>query len=199
MTGMRRLVRRDIHGDRGAVAVEAALIFPLLVLLVFGIIEMALLMRDYVALSSLVRAGARTASAEPRSASMIDDTVLAMERAGSALPKDAYEELWIYRATAAGYPVGNSSANPFGTCGTDCVKYAWNDTRDTFGRVSGTWDPNSINACAGDPNAMAVGVYLKASHQFVTHMFLNDIHMSDYAVLKFEPVATYSSSQPCKP
>lgn len=199
MTGFRRFVARDVQGDRGAAAVEAALLFPVLILLTFGIIEMALLMKDHVAVTSLVRAGARTASAEPRSASMIDDTVLAMEKAGSALPKDSYEELWIYRATNAGYPVGNSSSNPFASCGTDCVKYAWNDARDTFGKVSGSWDPASINACAGDPAAMSVGVYLKASHQFVTRMFLNNVHVSDFAVLKFEPVATYSSSLPCKP
>ena len=36
-------------------AVEAAIIFPLLILLVFGIIEVSLLLRDYVSLNSLVR------------------------------------------------------------------------------------------------------------------------------------------------
>lgn len=199
MRQFRRCVSRDPQGDGGAVAVEAALLFPVLVLLVFGIIEMALLMRDHVAVTSLVRAGARTASSLPRSDAMIPDTVTAMERAGSALPKDSYEELWIYRATTAGYPVGNGSGDPFGSCSTDCVRYAWNDARDSFGRVSGSWDPNSINACAGDPGAMSVGVYLRASHQFVTHLFVNDMDVSDYAVLKFEPVATYSSSLPCKP
>lgn len=187
------------ESESGAVAVEAALIFPVLVLLLFGIIEMALLMRDHVATTSLVRAGGRTASALPRSPSLIEDTVASMEKAGSALPKDAYEELWIYRATAEGFPVGNSAANPFAVCATDCVRYAWNDTRDSFGRVSGSWDPSSINACPGDPNAMAVGVYLKARHDFVSGIFADSVTVSDHAVLKFEPVATFSSTQPCKP
>lgn len=191
--------RAGVGGEEGAVAVEAALIFPLLVLLLFGIIEMSLLLRDHVAATSLVRAGARTASALPRVPSLVEDTVDAMERAGSALPQDSYEELWVYRATSEGFPVGNSASDPFAVCGTDCVRYAWNDSRDSFGRASGDWDPNSINACPGDPDAMAVGVYLRARHEFVTGFFGVSVDVADHAVLKFEPLATYSSTAPCKP
>jgi Flp pilus assembly pilin Flp len=191
--------RSRLRSEDGAAAVEAALIIPLLIFLLFGIIEISLLLRDHVATTSLVRAGARTASALPRSSTMVPDTVAAMERAGSALPKDSYEELWIYRADPNGLPIGNSASNKFATCGTDCVRYAWNDARDTFGKVSGNWDPLSINACPGDPNAMAVGVYLRARHDFITGVFGSGMTVSDYAVLKFEPVATYSSTQPCRP
>lgn len=178
---------------------EAAIILPLLIFLLFGIIEISLLLRDNIAVTSLVRAGARTASAEPRSATMVPDTVTAMEKAGSALPQDNYDELWIYRADSNGLPIGNSPSDKFSVCGTDCVRYAWNDNRDTFGKVSGSWDPLSINACPGDANAMSVGVYLKADHKFLTGLFGSTMTVSDYAVLKFEPVATYSSSLPCKP
>jgi Flp pilus assembly protein TadG len=192
-------LRRHCRGDRGAAAVEAAIILPLLIFLLFGIIEISLLLRDNIATTSLVRAGARTASALPRSSALITDTVASMEKAGSALPKDSYDELWVYRADSNGVPIGNSTSNKFGVCGTDCVRYAWNDTRDTFGKVSGSWDPLSINACPGDPNAQSVGVYLKATHSFLTGLFGSSMTVSDYAVLKFEPVATYSSTQPCKP
>src|SRR5262245_41595604 len=54
---------RTRNGDRGAVAVEAALVTPLILLLITGVIELALLMRDDVALTSAVRNGGRTASA----------------------------------------------------------------------------------------------------------------------------------------
>ncbi|WP_414690442.1 TadE/TadG family type IV pilus assembly protein, partial [Nocardioides sp.] len=49
---LRRLRRRD---ESGAVAVEAALITPILVLLVFGIIEFSFVLRDYGVVSSDVR------------------------------------------------------------------------------------------------------------------------------------------------
>jgi hypothetical protein len=190
---------RRRFGERGSVAVEAAIIFPLLITLTFGIIEFALLMRDHTATTSVVRAGARTASALPRDPAMVTSTVAAMERAGSALPKSSYEELWVYRANAAGYPggEGNRSFDP-GTCTANCVRYSWNDRRDAFQQVGGSWAPTSINACAGDPAAQAVGVYLKANHDWITGLFFDSTFVTDRAVLKFEPIATLSSSVPCK-
>src|SRR3954454_22969101 len=50
--------------ERGAVAVEAALLTPLLALVLFGIIEMSLYMRDVVSVSSSVHVGARMASTQ---------------------------------------------------------------------------------------------------------------------------------------
>lgn len=187
--------------DSGAVAVEFALIVPVLVLLLFGIIEFSLLMRDHVATTSLVRAGARTASALPRQANFITETVTAMERAGSALPKDAYEELWVYQAQAsgvsAGHPIGDTN---WTTCNTNCRRYAWNATRDTFAPDGGPgWNYLNINACPGDTNAQSVGVYLRAEHNWITGMFADSTNVADHAVLKFEPIATYSAAVPCKP
>ena len=47
------------RGERGAVAVEAALVTPILFLLVLGIIEMSLYMRDTISVTSSVRTGGR--------------------------------------------------------------------------------------------------------------------------------------------
>lgn len=180
--------------DHGSVAVEFALIAPLLIALLFGVIEFALLLRDHLATASLVRAGVRTASALPRQAVMVDTTVQAMERAGSALPRNAYSELWIYRATPAGTP---QSGN-FSSCDRDCVRYAWDDT-GRFSRSGGTtWDPNTINACPGDPNADSVGVYLKATHRWLTGMFSDVTEVADHAVMRFEPLPTLAGAVKCR-
>ena len=56
MDRRRRLRKRS---ERGAVAVEAALVTPILLILVFGIIEMGFLMKDDIALTSAVRNGGR--------------------------------------------------------------------------------------------------------------------------------------------
>ena len=50
---------RGVRDQRGAAAVEAALLTPLLALVLFGIIEMSLYMRDVVSVSSSVHVGAR--------------------------------------------------------------------------------------------------------------------------------------------
>lgn len=188
---VRRRLAKGRLGERGSVAVEAAIIFPVLVMLTFGIIEFSLLMRDHTATTSLVRAGARTASALPRDPDLIASTVAAMEKAGSALPKDTYEELWIYRANDDGFP-GSATSWDSAVCNTDCVKYAWNDARDAFSPVAGTWPVTNINACPGDEDAQAVGVYLKAKHTWITGLFFDETTVADRAVLQFEPLPVYS-------
>lgn len=108
MGAIRRLIGRRTTRERGAVAVEAALVTPLIVLILFGIIEMSLLMRDHVATSSAVRVGARMSSAAadagvgtcptgpspppctPATAPAFAQAAAdAIARAGSALPKDS--------------------------------------------------------------------------------------------------------------
>ena len=188
-----RVFRKSADRDRGAVAVEFALIAPLFLILVFGVIEISLLLRDYVAVTSLARNGARVASSEARKDAMPADVVDAVNKSGSAIPKDSIDEMWIYKAGANGYPVGYSD---FSTCTPGvCVRYLWNDARDRFGPASNTigWPANAQNACIGDANAMTVGVYIKATHTYVTGATAliglgRTATVADHAVMKFEPL-----------
>jgi hypothetical protein len=197
------------RGDRGAVAVEAALVFPILALLAFGMIETTLLLRDHVSATSLARAGARVASAEPRfgtvaghdgGPSFAQDAADSIERAGATLPRGLLDYVWIYQATAAGDPVG---ACP----GTKCVQYAWNNLPAPNGRFvyqGGTWDPASINACLGDPSAQSVGVRIQATHPWVVGFPFTGAapKVTARTVMKFEPLLadhTYAGVAPgCK-
>ena len=59
---MRGLSRRPPGCRKGATMVEMAIVTPLLVLLLFGILEVGLLMKDYLGLNQAAREGARIAS-----------------------------------------------------------------------------------------------------------------------------------------
>lgn len=198
-----------VKRSRGAVAVEAALVTPMLLVMTFGIVELAFLMKDYVALTSLVRQGGRTASSAladhqgqsvstspwciaptcstGRAPELADVTALAIQRAGSALPQGSIDELWVYSADANGYPAGNTASNHFATCSSDCVVYKWDATNRRFAYYSGTWQASDINACSGD-TLDAVGVYMRATHGFMTGLFTKSIDISDHAVFAFEPL-----------
>lgn len=54
------MTRPRTHDDRGAAAVEFALIIPVLLLLVFGIMEFARLYNEQIELTSAARAGVRS-------------------------------------------------------------------------------------------------------------------------------------------
>lgn len=173
------------RGDRGAVTVEAALITPLLITLAFGIIEFGLFYKDSIVVTSMVRTGARTMSAEPRQSQQFSDAVAAVTAAVSSASAGSVQELWIYEAGSNGFPTGYSN---FNTCSTTkCVRYTWNGTG--FTSVSGySWSVTTQNACPNDSAHTSVGIYIKASHHFLTGLFPGTWPTSDHAVMRFEPI-----------
>ena len=204
--------RTRARSQRGAVAVEAALVTPLLLVLLLGIIEMSLLMRDVVATSSSVRVGARMASTAagagpgtciptdltctpqkaPKVAQLAAD---AIQRAGSAMPKDQIEWILVYRANPLGYPMPENNDDL--KCSSECVKYVWDSGLSTpqFRYDSGSWDSRTINACVNDAGLMAVGVAMHANHPWVSGFFGDGVELEERTVMQFEPLANES----CKP
>lgn len=193
-------------------AVEAALVTPILFLFVLGIIEMSLLMRDTVATTSAVRVGGRVASvsaaagpgtceasASPPPCSPASTPALAqaaadaIQRAGSAMPKDRIEYILVYRANSNGYPMpsGNSSL----TCTSDCVRYTWDAGLNKFRYAGGTWISTQINACVNHANRDAVGVAMVAKHPWVTGLFGSGTTITERTVMNFEPLP----SEQCMP
>ncbi len=206
------MFRTRKRGERGAVAVEAALVTPILFLFVLGIIEMSLLMRDTVATTSAVRVGGRVASvsagagpgvceasADPPPCSPANTPALAqaaadaIERAGSAMPKDQIQYILVYRANTGGYPMpaGNTSI----TCFSDCVKYVWDSGLNKFRYAGGTWISTTINACVNHANRMAVGVAMVADHPWITGLFGDGVEVKERTVMNFEPLP----SEQCMP
>jgi TadE-like protein len=194
------------------VAVEAAIVTPLLMVLLLGIVEMSLLMRDVVSVNSSVRTAARIASASagagrgtcdassnpppctPADAPAVAQAAAdAVQRAGSAMDKNSIDWILIYDANTAGYPLpaGNTTIN----CTTKCVKYVWDDKLGKFRYSSGSWDSASINACLNDPARESVGIIMQAQHPWLTGFFGHGVTLSERSVMQFEPLANES----CKP
>jgi len=67
------MTNRKKRGERGAVAVEFALILPLLVLLLFGIIEFGQAYNAYITVTHAAREGARLAAVGKYSEQLVRD------------------------------------------------------------------------------------------------------------------------------
>jgi hypothetical protein len=104
------------------------------------------------------------------------------------IPSTEPVEMWVYRATANGYPESGNFTN----CTTHCIKYAWvSGTRvfDTANPTGSGWASNTQNAC--NQNAWdSVGVYVKLKHKFLTQLFGANITLADHAVFRLEPAPT---------
>jgi Flp pilus assembly protein TadG len=174
-------MRRRRTGDEGAVAVEAALVTPLIVLLLFGTIEFGLALKDWLNVTSAVRSGARIASAEPRLSSYADDTMTQVKNALVA-NNPPVATLIVYKADADGNALGAASV---AAC-TVCVKYTWDQAGKTFATpAAGSWPATSHNACFGEQDR--VGVYLEITHPTVTKLFMESLSIADKSVMSFEP------------
>jgi hypothetical protein len=165
-------------------AVEAAIVIPVFIMLVIGVIEFGLAFKDQLAVTSAVRAGARIASAEPRYANFATDAASQVAREGSALDMTQVTSLWVYQADASGHPIG--AGGSFSSCSTNCVKFVWSASSNTFVVSSGSWPPASQNACQGSQDS--VGVYMSFNHAAVTHVFFSALNLTSYTVMRFEPI-----------
>ena len=197
--GSARASRRA--SQRGAVAVETALVTPLLLVVLLGIIELPMLIRDYVAVTSAARTGARVAASEPGCVNKFGSPACpgadpapfaqlaadAVSRNGTALPAASIRYILVYKANSNGYP-GALTSMP-GSCAgvASCIGFTWNATSGTFVQSSGSWNRSNVNACFPN-NVDSVGVQVVADHQFLAGLMGASLTMTEHAVMSFEPL-----------
>ena len=190
------IIRRRGRGarDRGASMVEAAIVTPVVFAMIFGIIELGMLFKDYLATQAMVRAGVRIASASPRTTDYAQATVNEVQRKAAVMDPTLIQQLWVYKANAANdFPSGRSD---FGDCAT-CVKFTWSAGTKSFVPVSSTWPATSQNACtpaAGGPPDR-IGVYARVSHPSMTG-FVRSATIAEAAAISLEPSPAPAG---CKP
>jgi hypothetical protein len=217
------------RNDAGAAAVEFAIVAPVLILLVIGMLEFTLFMRDTLSAGASVRAGARIASTragagdavcpnplpEPsyvcapanKSPKLAVDAVNVIQTSGAVMPRDYVNYVWVFKANALGWPGNSADAATAGplcdVVGNDCVKFVWNRAADRYQYAAGSWDSSTIDAClmAIDPdsgkrvlnsNSESVGVFMQATHPFLTGFFGLSVPIQSRAVLRFDPLEARS-------
>jgi Flp pilus assembly pilin Flp len=179
LTRRRRFARALGRTERGAVTVEAALITPLIALIIFGAVEFGFYFKEAHTVSSAATRGGRELSALPKTgnyqlrvAALVSDQLSVLNGDDLATVKVA-----IYKAdTSAGHlgdgtlPVGISSVNNVWSCAQECWKFTWNTSKAGGAGLDypvgfnsndllspgvpnpAPWTPAEQWACAPDPN-----------------------------------------------
>jgi Flp pilus assembly protein TadG len=170
--------------QRGAVLIEAAIIMPLLLTLVMGIIEYGLVFSDKSTVGSATRAGARSAVAYSRQTGYDQQAVDAVTSALTARTTGTPLELWVYKVDTTnsnGAPVGYPT---FSDCQTACQKYTWNGSSWDLTGGAG-WAASDQNACSMPLDQL--GVRLKVRHDLVTGLFGTSLTLTDRTIMRLEP------------
>jgi hypothetical protein len=183
--------------QRGAVLVEAAMVTPILLTVVFAIFEFSLMFRHHLAVSNIAQQCARAASAfgrDPLADKMIIETCL--ESAG-AIDDTSIEYIVIYRATGPDAAPQASCRNGNGNSGLHaCNVYRpddWNDPGRWKSENFGCSTPHlDKHFCPADRATRTsppgwVGVHVKTSHSQATGLFGSTVTQTDRAVVRFEP------------
>jgi hypothetical protein len=175
--------------ERGAVAVETALVSMLLVTIIYGVVETSFLFRDGMVVSSASRAGARVASSLPRDgtfASSASDQVL--DAMGSVDPS-RISAVWVFKANPS---TGLPDSGTFTTCST-CVRYRGTAAGLVADGAPG-WAATAQNACAGSQDS--VGVYVQYRYPSRLGWFFGNQRLQESTVMRLEP---YDRSGACRP
>ena len=210
------------NGDSGAAAVEFALIAPLLIALIFGVIEMSFAFRHSSALNSMTASAAHAAAAKPSPSSncssgwynhngcssssgsglsIINAALTDLARNASTLSAGDY--IYIYSADASGQPDGSTSSNPCPE--STCLEYDFDGgnadgtaTVSNFHKYSGSWNGSDLQAECGD----GVGVYIDSLHNWMsgTSRLLGvgpNLELQAQQVVTVYPSQTFNPSASC--
>jgi hypothetical protein len=177
------------RNQRGATIVEAAIIFPLLIMLLVGMLELGLVFKDFLTVSFAAREGARVGSLAGND---VDADCLIIEGIVADLGANLVESgtvtsIEIFQAD----PVSGNQGL------TNDWTYTGSDPNDCLG---GDWtafpynypEGNFRNVLAGPSQPLdIIGVTINATHNYITNVppFNGSINLSETAIQRLEPEA----------
>ena len=173
--------------------VEAALISPLFVVMVFGLIEFGGAYRDTLTLGNAAAGGTRQVAIEGNAADADWDIVQAIKKASTAMPQGQLSKIVIFKATG-----------PSGSVPAACLSGPVSGVCNVFGptSIALTTEPASWGDCSGptgdycsttravtvaSPGPDYVGVYVEAIHPWITGFFGKQVTLTDSSITRLEP------------
>ena len=185
--------KRRQDRSRGAAAVEAALIVPLLVFTTFGMLEFGLYWQQNHTFNDAARSAARLGATMAREPDYQTQMVAELAGVVATLPSAAVESVTIYKASAV---TGGPVTGDFATCTIDCYRFDWNPASRTFEQVPGPeWAALEMSACGEEDSTDYIGVWINGTYDSVTGM-LGDRSVTETTVLRLEPVPLSTTCQP---
>ncbi len=178
--------------ERGNALVEAAIITPLLITLLLGVVEFAMLAKDNMTVGNGSRAGARVGSAAGQDPLADYNILKAVEGATSGLA--TVDKVVVYHATSPSGAVPPGCLTGAGVAGV-CNVYTGTDlaiSQAAFQAAGFTKDDSwsagsrvTSQSAPGGPDYL--GIYVEGTHQSVTNLILTNRVVKDDVIMRLEP------------
>ncbi len=179
---------RTTRKDSGASLLEAAIVAPVILLIVFSIIELSFAYRSASITSTAARSGARLAAstygdAAPADQATVRDAIATAVNIAIAdlRPEATPTRMLIFESTSTGTPLSGNLA----TCGASCMSFTWDTATNRFVHQSGSWtDPDNCGIVLD-----RVGVYVEVAHRPTAPLLSTTIKVDEVTVMRLEPGA----------
>ncbi len=183
--------------DRGAVLVETALSAPLVFLMIFMIIELGFMMRDYTALRGTVHEATRAATVMGNDVRADFHVLEVVEDSGSPLPDGAIQRIVVFEADGPDDTLPSACLNGSSTA-LACNRYtaaAFAVPQTDFGcRTDRTldkyWCPADRVVAQAPSNGGPpdyIGVYVEITRPLFSGLLGDDQTLSYTQILRLEP------------
>ena len=190
----RTAAQRARSRQRGAVLVEAAFVFPFLIMMAMGILEFGTAWRDRLTVQTAVRTATRTGSSLGKDSQSDYNILQSLKSALGGLTTANIQQIIVYKSTAADGSVPSACLS--GSQSGVCNVYTSSDlsaASSSFGCGVGAkdvaWCPTSrvVNqSAASGPDYL--GVYVRYNRPLITKLFgSGTIAMRDTATFRLEP------------
>ncbi|MGI9609364.1 MAG: TadE/TadG family type IV pilus assembly protein [Acidimicrobiia bacterium] len=174
--------------QKGATIVEAAIIFPVLILTMVGLLELGLVFKDFLTVSFAAREGARVGALAGDDIDADCDIVLGVvaDLGPEIVIEGTIVNIEIFKADqVTGNPMG--PLNRYTFTGSDPL-----DCTNDWTPVLNTWPSTTRNVIVGPSSTLdIIGVTINATHDYITGMppFRGSINLSETAIQRLEPEA----------
>ena len=189
-TGVPLGARARLRGDDGSVLAEAALMTPLFILLLFGVLEFGGAFRDYLTLANGSLAGTRQAAIQGNAADADWNIIQAVKKSMNAMPLWEINKVVVYRLSPIGAnpgagqclttvcptaPVPASCLSSINGVAGVCNVYGPTELADNSATVPATW-----NTCPVTPSQTYPASFFCPTTRNVLAPSANNVNGPDY-------------------
>ncbi len=179
--------------DKGATLIEASLVFPILILIIMGILELGMVFKDYLTVSYLSREAARIgalAGDDPLADCAI---LLGIEGLATARDLNRMAAIEIYRASPNGAVLeGPNTGLYVGGGPAKCSVPA--EVDDTWDVDSTGWPTSNREVSVGPAvSPDIIGVRIQMNHDWITGFppFRGSVQIDERTITRLEPKAFF--------
>lgn len=188
---------KRFEGDRGATLIEAAVVTPLFVLLIFAIFELGLAFRDQLTVQNGSQEGVRAASIKGNQPDADFAVLRAVEYGLDATGTDIVDYVVVFKADGPEgvLPPACRASSQAGLCNRYTSAHfralldnaAGNDTGNfRCGALDRAWCPTGREASlSAGPDY--VGVHIEVTHKYLTGILGGSVGLGSTSILPIEP------------